>query len=119
MQDILSIQLKGIHFSGPYGYYPAEQEMGQEWILDVCIQLAPDRPIHDLADTLNYEQVYDWICEVMNKPATLLETRVQEIANTLSEKLLFVKQIEIILTKPFPLLGGEIEKAVVKLVRTY
>lgn len=119
MDDKLTIRLNGMRFSGAYGYYPEEQHLQQEWIVDIALSFYTNKTFKTLADTCNYEQVYNWIKELMEQPAALLETRAREIADRLHEELTQVSQIEVTITKPHPLLGGEIQNAQVSIVRMY
>ncbi|PJJ75938.1 dihydroneopterin aldolase [Thermoflavifilum aggregans] len=119
MQEQLTIRLNGMRFRGAYGYYPDEQRLNQEWIVDIAVHFHPEKTFATLRDTFDYEQLYIWVKELMEQPAALMETRAQEIADKLYYHLQEAVRIEVIITKPFPLLGGEIESSQVHITRTY
>jgi|GEM_PF-2423976 len=106
MQEQLTIRLNGMRFRGAYGYYPDEQRLNQEWIVDIAVHFHPEKTFSTLRDTFDYEQLYIWVKELMEQPAALMETRAQEIADMLYDQLQHVAQIEVVITKPCPLLGG-------------
>ncbi len=71
----MSLNLMGMRFFGHYGYYPEEQLLLTELILDVTVDFQiPDQVGIQLEDTLNYESVYQLIRQEMNQPEALLES---------------------------------------------
>lgn len=78
------ILLNGLTFFGKHGHYPAENELGQKFIIDIEI----DFDLHAagesdaLADTLDYVTIYEHAREVIEgEPAKLLESLAQRIAD--------------------------------------
>ncbi|QOR75861.1 MAG: dihydroneopterin aldolase [Thermoflavifilum sp.] len=119
MDEQITIRLNGMRFQGAYGYYPEEQRLQQEWIVDVAVHFHAIHALRSLHDTFDYELMYRSVKQLMEQPAVLMETRAQEIADMLYDQLQHVAHIEVVITKPCPLLGGEVESSQVHISRTY
>lgn len=83
-----TIVLKGLRFYAYHGVLPEERERGQEFVVDVIL----DSDLHgagqtdDLAQTVDYRDVYDRTRGVMEgPPRRLLEALAESIAQRLLE----------------------------------
>ena len=127
------IALEGMRFYGYHGFYPEEQVVGTEFMIDVYIDtilvlLAPGVkiPEDDIQATLSYETVYQ-VCKIeMKKPVKLIETLATRILSRLKSQFrnagdddealfsLEVKSILVRVSKFHPPLGGRVERAYVE-----
>ena len=116
-----TIALEEMRFFARHGYYPEEQTLGN--FFTVSIEIDTDFKIasqnDELNDTLNYEVLYLVVKHQMTKPAALLETVVQNIANDLKNQFDTIKRIRIRVAKENPPLGGPVARAVIALDETY
>jgi len=69
----------------------------------------------NIADTINYEQLYTLCKEEMNKSQKLLETVVLNIINRIKNELNHSTGGKVKLSKISPQLGGKVEKAVIEM----
>jgi 7,8-dihydroneopterin aldolase/epimerase/oxygenase len=110
------IALEGVRFFARHGYYEEERIIGNDFILDVYVdadtQLAA--VADDLFSTINYETLY-LICQSeMRKPAKLLESLAQKIANRISDHFEHATGVKVRLRKLAPPLGGRVDSAFVE-----
>jgi dihydroneopterin aldolase len=113
------ILLSGMTFYGHHGVSAREQEEGQVFSVDVAIEATLHRAGHsdDLADTLDYREVYSRIREVMTgERFRLLEAVAEAIAHRLLE-LDRVEAVTVAVRKPHVRLGGPLAYAGVEVTR--
>ena len=121
------IILEGMRFFAHHGYYEEETILGNDFILDLVIQTdtedaaAKDELYHHDAEevdeaqptTVNYEIAFH-ICQAeMRKPAKLLETVANRIAERISDYFDEVDGVLVRLQKLNPPLGGRVHGAAV------
>lgn len=107
------IALKGMRFHSFHGYYAEEQSVGNNYEIDVYIQLNLSMVSleDDLTNTINYEMVYE-ICKAeMEVPKRLIETVAQNILTGIRAKIGDVGQCKVSIRKLNPLLGGLVDYA--------
>ena len=69
------VALEGIRFHAFHGFYPEEQKIGNEFLLDISTESNADGDfVDELADTVNYERLFEIAAEEMKIPRKLLET---------------------------------------------
>ena len=99
---MLTIQLRNLHFFAYHGLFEQEKMTGNNFELDVDIQVnVPDR-ITSLKHTLDYVIVYEMIEKRMEQPTALLETVAQELAEKIHLLDNRVKFVEITIRKLAP-----------------
>lgn len=115
------IALKGMQFYAYHGYYEEEQIMGAYYNLDVTVQVDFTKAGNNdnLADTLNYENIYSICKEVMAVPAKLLEHLVQQIEHQLVSYYPSIQGVYIVLDKLNPPLGAKVASSQVSIERNY
>jgi len=92
------VSIDDIRIFAFHGLYPEERILGNWYILDVLVE-SESKPnfSDDIANTIDYSQVYAVCKEVMAKPVDLLETVAETIAQKirieLSEKVSVLVQI--------------------------
>lgn len=77
------IEVRGIRARGFHGVYPDERRDGQEFVVDVVLELdlAPAARSDDVADTVHYGELAERIVAVVEgEPVDLLETLAERIA---------------------------------------
>lgn len=109
------IALEGMHFFAYHGYYEEERIVGNQFIIDVFVDVNTfDSTDDDINDTVNYEVIYDIVKGHMNKKYKLLETIALNISNDLKSKFPSIKKVKARVAKVGPQLGGEVDKAVIE-----
>ena len=71
------IELSGLRVRGRHGVYPAERESGQDFVVDVTLDLdlAAAAASDDVADTVHYGELAQRLAAVVaGQPVNLLET---------------------------------------------
>ena len=113
---MIKIALKGMRFHSFHGYYAEEQSVGNNYELDVSIQSSrdPENFSDDLAQTVNYETIYQICKDRMLQPVRLIETVAQCILNDI-RALPGVNFCRVSIRKMNPLLGGLVDHAMVEL----
>ena len=114
------IVLEGMRFYGFHGVNPEERALGQEYLVDIAVELdlATASKSDRLEDTVSYTHDYRAVKEVMEgEPCNLLEAAAQSIADAVLSKLP-VDSVGVRVKKPHPpIRGSNIEYAVVEIFR--
>lgn len=96
------ITLRGLRAYGYHGVYDAERERGQEFVVDVVLELdlAPAAASDDVADTVHYGELADRLVAIVaGEPVRLLETLAQRLADAcLADPR--VRAVEVTVHKP-------------------
>lgn len=80
----VQIHIRGLECFGRHGAFPAEQELGQRFVVDVTVDLAecPATETDDLADTIDYAALADEVAAIVEgPPVALLEHLARRIAD--------------------------------------
>lgn len=113
------ILLEQMIFFGYHGAYPAERELGQRFIVDLAlgVDLKAAGASDDLADTVNYAQVFEKVRGVVEGPhCNLLETVARRIADAvLAEER--ISWCRVRLAKPGVAIPGTLAGAAVQITR--
>jgi 7,8-dihydroneopterin aldolase/epimerase/oxygenase len=115
------IFLEGIVFYGMHGVDPAEQELGQRFVVDVEVVTDLRKPGRSdaVADTVNYADVYRFAKAVVEGPSrNLIETVAEEIARRIAEYWPEIEEIRVRVRKPaVPIKGSVLAAAGVEVIR--
>ena len=79
------ITLTGLRARGRHGVYDFERANGQDFVVDVVLELALDKAAgtDDVADTVHYGELADRLVElVTGDPVNLIETLADRLAAT-------------------------------------
>ena len=112
--------LEGMTFFGYHGVSLAEKELGQRFVVDVEIltDLAAAGRSDDLAQTVNYAQVYRLVKEVVEGPSLNL---IEAVAERIADVLLALQRVEAVrvrVRKPWaPIRGSVLSAAAVEIER--
>jgi dihydroneopterin aldolase len=107
---MMEINLSGAEFFAYHGYYPEEQVLGNQFVVDISVSFKPvtDLKEDDLQNTLNYEQLYTIACEEMLNTRKLLETVAQAIIDRIRSQYSFVAAVKVSVKKMNPPLKGKV-----------
>lgn len=112
------IALEGMKFYAHHGYYDAERQIGNDFIVDAYITTdLNDNLNDDLTNTVNYELVYSIVKKEMETDSKLLETVAVNILNELQQKFADAVVLRIRVSKLSPPLPGIVQRAFVELER--
>lgn len=102
------IRLEGLEFFAHHGYHHEEQKLGNRYAVDIELQAEFGKAAEedDLTGTINYEEVYALISEIMAHNAKLLEHIAHKINTQILERFLEVQRVEVKVSKFNPPLRG-------------
>ncbi len=111
------IFLKGLRFHACHGVLPQEQLTGNDYVMDVVVTYPFTLALEtdDLADTINYAELYAIIAREMAQPSRLVEHVAGRIAQAILSRWPSVQAVDISLTKLNPPIGADLEGAGVHL----
>ena len=98
-----------MEFYAYHGCLEHEKKIGGRFLVSVSFELDTDVAAEsdDLADTLNYQEVYDVIRCEMEQNSRLIEHLAARILRSLSEGFPQAKELSVKLSKLNPPLGGK------------
>ncbi len=100
---MMKIHLEQLHFFAYHGLYEEERILGNEFVVDLCIQYQPNQKIiHSITETVDYTVVYDLLHQRMMVPTELLETIATDFCNQVMDKFPSVQVIEFSIKKIQP-----------------
>jgi dihydroneopterin aldolase len=110
-----TVALEGMKFYAFHGYYPEERKVGNDFILDVYVDIPRFDSLDDnITDTVNYEEIYQ-ICQLhMDKKYKLLETIALNIGEDIKKRYDQIAEVRIKIAKLGPQLGGVVDRAVIE-----
>ena len=111
------IALEGIRLYGRHGYYPEEEILGTEFIIDVYVEanIKEAAKSDELIHTVNYETIY-LICQrEMKNTSSLIEKIAKSIADEIHDFFPQVWGVKVRLRKMHPPLGGTVHSAFVEI----
>ena len=114
------IQLEGMVFYGFHGVDPAEQQVGQRFVVDLEVErdLRPAGLSDDLADTVSYSDLYRLVKDVLEGPSRRL---LENLAETVAQRVLDeyeVDAVRVSVKKPeVPIKGSVLAHAAVEILR--
>jgi dihydroneopterin aldolase len=115
------ILLEGMHFVGYHGTRPAENELGQRFVVDVELRcdLQAAGQSDDLQQTVDYSSVHDQVREIVEgPPMRLTEAVAERIAAAVLREHALVQAVRVKVSKPHVRLGTTVLHAsTVEIVR--
>ena len=111
------VALHGAEFFAYHGFYPEEQKIGNHFVVDIEVEFTPAADIKedDLHNTVNYEWLFDMICEEMKLTKKLIETVAQSIIDQTVQQYPFADRVQLTLKKLNPLVGAKTQYSSVTL----
>jgi 7,8-dihydroneopterin aldolase/epimerase/oxygenase len=116
---MLTIGLEEVHFRAFHGLYPEERVLGNDFIVDVSVAIPGTEHIDHIADTVNYQGLYNIVKKIMAVPQPLLEQVVYHITDAIKEKYPEIQRSTVSLRKMNPPMGASIRNSIVTLDKTY
>lgn len=109
--------LNDMRFHARHGVLPQERATGGEFVVNVRAgyQLAKAVESDDVADTLNYAEMFEIINKEMQKPSCLLEHVAGRIGKSIIEAFPSIETIDITIDKTNPPMGADLASASVEL----
>ena len=116
--SLIIIELENMEFHACHGCYPLEQVVGNRFLVDVKIEadLSKAAASDNVADTINYLNVFETVREQMDIPSHILEHVARRIADAIHLRFPKAGKVSVKVSKMAPPLGGKIEKVSVTLV---
>lgn len=109
-----TVALKGMQFYAFHGYYDFERRVGDNFILDVEVDLRmEDNPSEKIDKTLNYEDIYKISEKYMMKKYLLMESLAYDIAGELKGSDDRINFVRVTLNKLNPRVGGKADRATI------
>lgn len=109
------VSLEGVRIFAYHGFYPEEQILGTEFIIDVDTELEVFTAGEDeISNTVNYEKIFQIITYEMKRPKKLLETVAHAILDQIRHEFLAVKNIRVLIRKMHPPLGGDVKNSAIE-----
>lgn len=99
------ILMKGMAFYGNHGVFPAENQLGQRFYVDVELYMPLDRPGHSdhLEHTVNYAEVHELIKRIVEQQTfKLIEALAERIASEVLRTYTSINEITVRVLKPHP-----------------
>jgi dihydroneopterin aldolase len=113
------VALEGIRFYAFHGFYPEEQKIGNEFVLDISTESNADKDFADeLTDTVNYERLFEIAAEEMKAPRKLLETVAHAILVRIVSEFPKLETAKVSIRKLNLPLKGEVKNSRVELSYT-
>ena len=103
MPNLLTISLNNVRFRAYHGIFPEERQKGNDFVVNMQVSYQPKSgTILSLDDTIDYGALFDIMNSVMQQPVDLLETLVQEIAQSVHHKFSHITGITVSVEKLNP-----------------
>ena len=112
------IHIDGIRLHARHGVLPQEQLTGNDYIINVRASYDISRAMQtdDVADTLNYAEVYNIIKEEMNIPSKLIEHVAGRIADRLMDSYADISSVMLRITTCNPPMSADCNGAGVEII---
>ena len=112
------VHIDGIRLHARHGVLPQEQLTGNDYIINVRVGYDISRAMQtdDVADTLNYAEVYNIIKDEMSVPSKLIEHVAGRIADRLMDSYSQISSVMLRITKCNPPMGADCDGAGVEIL---
>jgi dihydroneopterin aldolase len=113
---IQKVALTDVRFFSPIGYYDEEQVIGNEFLVKVEVYFPfQNENAEELGNTVNYEELYHILVEIMTPRRKLLESAAEDILDRIIKAYSFLTKIEVSIRKINPAFGGDLANSEVAL----
>lgn len=110
------VSLKDVRFYAPIGFYEEEQVLGNEFYINLDVVFPfENSDAEDLKNTINYEELYQIIVDVMRPKRKLLESALEDILDMVLKKYSFAQEVYVAIRKVNPPFGGDLANSEVSL----
>ena len=106
-----NIRLEKMQFYAYHGHYPEEKVVGTKFEVDLMMEssLNAAGKSDDLVDTLNYQEAYEVVKEVMGNSYNLLEHIAHQILTNLKSQFSQLEFAQVKISKMNPPMGGQMQ----------
>lgn len=113
---IQKVALSDVRFFSPIGYYEEEQVIGNEFLVSLEV-FFPFQNVNaeQLENTINYEELYHILVEIMTPKRKLLESAAEDILDKVIKEYSYVTKIVVCIRKVNPAFGGDLANSEVTL----
>jgi dihydroneopterin aldolase len=110
------VALTDVRFYAPIGFYEEEQVIGNEFYINLEV-LFPfeNSDAEDLKNTINYEELYQILVDVMRPKRKLLESALEDILDLVLKKYTYLHEVNVSIRKVNPPFGGDLANSLVSL----
>ncbi|MBW9203035.1 dihydroneopterin aldolase [Bacteroidales bacterium SW292] len=114
------IFFQGLRFYAYHGVAPQETRVGNEFTIDLRLHadLSQAMATDNVADTINYAEVFETIQKEMVQPSKLLEHIAGRIVHRLFQEFPGINAVELRLMKRNPPMGADIELCGIEIKET-
>ncbi|MBO4826249.1 MAG: dihydroneopterin aldolase [Prevotella sp.] len=111
------ITLENLRFHAHHGALPQERVTGGDFVVTVRVKCDIGRAAEtdNVADTINYAELYRVVSEEMNVPSALLEHVAGRIGRRILTEFGRAEQAQVCITKRNPPMGADCDGAMVEL----
>lgn len=110
------VALKDVRFYAPIGFYEEEQVIGNEFYINLEVTFPfENSDAEDLGNTINYEELYQILVDVMRPKRKLLESALEDILDLVLKKYSFLQEVYVSIRKVNPPFGGDLANSQVSL----
>lgn len=110
------VAINGAEFYAYHGFYEEERKAGNTFIIDAEVVMANYRTTADnIAETVNYEVLYNIVKQEMGQTQKLIETVVYNIISRFKEEIPHIVGAKVHMEKISPQLGGKVAKSVIEM----
>ena len=115
-----TIELTNMRFYAYHGVLPQERETGNLFLVDIMLEadLSAACARDEVADTINYAEVFELVKTEMQQPSNLLEHVAGRIMKSIIAEFPQISTAKISVAKMHPPVNGEMEKAAIVLTAT-
>jgi len=113
------IEIEGMEFYAYHGHFKEERIVGSRFLVNIAIETNVEKASKSdkLADTINYQSVYQLIKEEMETKSHLLENVAGRIIDHIYRNFANLHNVRVKISKINPTMRGQIEKVSVTLER--
>src|SRR5277367_3605798 len=117
---MITVALRGAEFFARHGFYPEEQLLGCKFLVDITVGFVPADELKkdSLANTVNYEQLYQIAHIQMQHPRKLIETLGQSIIDDIKNEYPYIEKAEVMIRKMHPPMPGTVDHTSVTITYT-
>ncbi|MEZ4910948.1 MAG: dihydroneopterin aldolase [Saprospiraceae bacterium] len=106
----VKVSVKGASFYAFHGFYPEERKSGHNFIVSVDVWYDKKTESNEnIADTINYELIYNIVQEEINIARILIETLVESILTRVLLLSTDITKAKVTVGKVGPQLGGPVD----------
>ncbi len=107
------VNLDNLRFHAFHGVLPQERMTGNDYVVSLHIKYDFSKAMRsdDVADTLNYAEVYQVVDREMKKPSLLLERVAGRIGESLFVQFPEIEEIQLKVVKQNPPMGADCDGA--------